>query len=165
MVSGGFGQGLVIDEKTKEQDLQGPISSTFSIDYIFDGRSEWGVEHKRIWSQRSGTAVGSTGVTFKRFFWQGPPQVRFQASGPLPRGQWDLKALTPYWGLGTGISQASVFDSDVNALAFYGGGSLGFDWYLSRSWGLRAEASGNTSLGGQGRIEVVSASLGLYFNL
>ncbi|MEY4616891.1 MAG: hypothetical protein RJB66_1851 [Pseudomonadota bacterium] len=163
--SAGFGQAQVKDQNYKSADLQGPISNTFTVDYSANGESEWGVEHKRTWSARSGTAVGLTGLTYKNFFWHSRPQIESVPFPRLPRGQWDIHAISPYIGASAGIGQASIIDKKMNAIGFYLGVTGGLDWYSQRNWGLRMEASGSATLGGQGRIDTVSAGLGIYLNL
>lgn len=163
--SAGFGQALVKDENYKNSDLQGPISNTFTVDYSVDAETEWGVEHKRTWSARSGTAVGLTGITYKNFFWHSRPQIESLPNNLLPRGQWDIHALSPYIGASAGIGQASIIDKKMNAIGFYVGVTGGFDWYFARTWGLRFEGSGSSTISGQGRIDCVSAGMGIYLNL
>jgi hypothetical protein len=163
--SAGFGQAQVKDETLKKSDLQGPVSNTFTVDYSENGQSEWGVEHKRTWSSRSGTAVGLTGITYKNFFWHSRPQIESVPLPRLPRGQWDIHALSPYIGASAGIGQASIVDRKMNAVGFYLGVTGGLDWYFSRTWGIRMEGSGSSTISGQGRIDTVSAGLGVYFNL
>lgn len=161
----GFGQSLVTDSLTKKEDLQGPIASTFALEYSSNGTFEWGVEHKRTWSVRSGSVVGSTGVTYKYFFWFSLPQSELDSSNAASRGVWEVKAFSPYVGIAGGISQASVIDTTITAVAYYVGVSGGLDWNVSRTWGIRMEGSRSATLSGRGRVDSVTANLGLYFPL
>lgn len=161
----GFGNAIVSDVNTNRKDWQGPFGGTATVDYLWSGEWELGVEHQRSWSERSGTAIGLTGVCFKNFFWYSHPMIDYPTALAKASGRWRIKAIVPYYGATVGISQASIIDKKLNAVGLYVGGKLGLDWPQETQWGLRGEATSVMTAAGSGSIQWFSLNLGAYYNL
>lgn len=161
----GLADSLAQDASKRGSDHQGPFGGTATIDYLVDGQWEVGAEHQRTWSNRSGTAVGLTGVVVKNYFLISHNPVKVEPPLTNKNDVYEFNALTPYVGIAAGIGQASIIDQNVNALGVYGALKGGFEWPMDRGWGLRAEGTAATTLFGSGGVSYISAQTGFYIYL
>ncbi len=165
VATAGLADSLAKGASAGGQDRQGPLGGTAAVEYLLNGQWEIGAEHQRTWSNRSGTAIGLTGITLKNFFWYSHPQVKLDQSDLASLGYMEMRALSPYLGVGAGISQASIVDQNLNALGIYGAAKGGIEWPIQRAWGMRTEGTLASTLIGSGSIIYVSLTLGLYIHL
>lgn len=144
---------------------EGPLIQSYAVEKLLNSNFAIGVEHIRSLSASLSTAISLTGL-MTRYYINSAPTPYYKVE-ELSTSYLSYRDLSYFVAAGFGFAQSSrlpdEFGKTSNAAALYFSPHAGFDYQLTRSFGLRSELLMALTLMGKGSISVMSLGAGVYF--